>query len=281
MNILKFVQIYKIKDNYKRYFSLARKSTRLSKRFIDIIEQNIEDYSPGAKRLCIALFVQTVRLLEASLLLCQKGLDEEAHILTRSLVENTSYLIFILERDHEERTALYMHSRALSSFSVVQRLNEYVPEGEEKLDINSFSQEKEKAIAYFRNKYGEQLSEKDIKRKYALRPQNAVEKLEGNIKEIFLSTYGIFYSPASAVAHGEAPLNFLKYKNNKLGLKKWSSGRTTKMCLQSAILFTLYSLDGLLNMLNIAHKENIDSMINELFIIIKNSVRSPELPGGL
>lgn len=270
MNILRIIQICRIKFNFREFFFLAWRARKICARFIGIIENNFEGYKPGAERLCILLFVQSARLLEAILILCQKGLDEEARILTRSLLENTSYLIFILERDHEDRSALYQYSRALSDFSTARRLNEHAPKGEEKLDTNPFLKNKEDAIAYFRKKYGDQLSEKDIREKYALRPQNAAERVEGDMKKILLSTYGMFYGRASAVAHGDAPLEFVSYNNNQLGLKKWSDGRATKMCLQAAVLFSLCSLDGLLKLLKIENKEEISRMLDKLFLIIKN-----------
>jgi len=225
-----------------------------------------------AERICISLFVQTVRLLESILILCRKGHDEEARILARSLVENTSYLIFILEKESEERAALYQHSLALSEFSAVNRLNDHAPEGEKKIDINFYSKNKNEAISYFRNKYGKDLTEKDIKSKHALRPQNAAEQLEGNIKEVFFSQYGIFYSPASAIAHGQAPLNFVEQKKDGMSLRKWSSGKTTKTCLQSAILFSLYSLEALAKLLNIKFRVNVQELIDKLFTIIENKM---------
>ena len=267
----KSLQLINIIYTFRKYFALSKKSLNLCKKLLITIENKIDSFQPGSKRLCISLFVQTIRLFEAILILCHKGLDEEAKILTRSLIENTSYLLFILEKDHEDRAILYQHSRALSGFSSAKRLNDNAPNNEEKLNMEFLIRNKENAIAYFRKKYGINLTESDIRKKYALRPQNAAEKLEGTLKKIFLSTYGIFYSTASAVTHGEAPLNFMEFNNNKITLKKWSKGNTTKTCLQSGVLFTLCSLDDLLKLLEINHKNNISPLIDELFRLIENN----------
>ncbi len=272
MNLSRFIQILKIKRQFKDYFSLSEKTLKISKKLVGVIENKWENFSPGAERLCIALFIQTIRLLEAITILCKKGFDEEATILTRSLVENTAYLIFVSEKDSEQRAELYMHSRALSEASAVKEFNSIVPKGEEKVDENFYLERKKEAIKYFRTKYGETITEDDIKKKYALRPRNAAEQLEGEIKEMYVSTYKLFYRPASSITHSEDPLIFLEYKNNRLNLSKWSKGKTTKICLQTTALFTLCSMDNLSNLLKITIALNVNSILDDLFSLIQKTV---------
>ncbi|MFH1505262.1 MAG: DUF5677 domain-containing protein [Candidatus Omnitrophota bacterium] len=219
-------QINKIKSQFKEYFSLSKKTLVKGKSLLSIIEKNINNYPKGAKKLCGALYTQTIRLLQGIIILCRNGLDEEASILTRSLLENVSYLLFIAEKDHENRAELYQHSRALSSVQEIKQFMAMRPEGEKILDDTHYKKIEAEALEYFRKKHGNNKKEKDIRIKYTIRPQNAAEQLEkSDVKEIFKTNYGIFYRPASSVTHGEAPLRFVQYKNNSVYLKKVSSGK--------------------------------------------------------
>ncbi|MCK5014119.1 MAG: hypothetical protein KAS66_09900 [Candidatus Omnitrophica bacterium] len=278
MNFSRIIQILKIKYRFREFFSLANKALHISNRFLDKIEnQAFEEIPVGAKRVCIALFIQAIRLLDSAIILCKKGLDEEASILVRSLLENTSYLMFISEKDHEKRAELYMHSRALSEPKVIRQLNSHVPDGEEEIDDKFYLENEQKAIEYFRKEYGKELTIDDIKKKYALRPQNAAEKLsvDVNIKKMFHSTYHMFYPVSSTVTHAEAPLRFLSFQNNQPCFNRWSrGGPTTRLCLQASILFTLYGMDNLSKLLAIDTNVDIDSMTDKLFSFIEGGVNS-------
>ena len=265
MNINKAIHLSKLKRQYKAFFILASRTLKQSGKLLALLEANIECYDKGHKRLCIALYTQTVRLLQGIIILSNKGLDEEAAILTRSLIENTAYLLFITERNHDERAELYVHSRALSAAVAVSEFNSMAPNGERKVDENQYIKRELEAVQFFKNKYGQNKSIKEIKENYTLKPRNAAEQLQGEIKQIFITNYKILYRPASSVAHGEAPLRFIKYQNNKLSLKKWASGKLVKICLQVAIILTLYSIESLTKLLSVEENFHVDKISEELF----------------
>lgn len=271
MNTTKTTQLNKIKSQYKSYFTLARKTLAKSKKLLNLIEKNINNYSKGAERLCSALYTQSTRLLQSVILLCNSGFDEEASILTRSLLENVSYLLFIAEQKHEERAELYQHSISLSVASAVKEFGSMRPKGGRKLDDKHYKERERKALEYFRSKHGKDKSVKDIKEKYTLKPRNASEQLKNReIKDFFRSTYGIFYRPASSVTHAEAPLRFVIDTENGIYLKRWSSGKLTKICLQSSTIFVLFTIEALNEFLKINKQFHIESMIDKLFNLIKN-----------
>jgi len=263
-------QINKIKNQFKDYFSLAQKTLVKGNSLLSIIEKNINNYSKGAKKLCGALYTQTIRLLQSIIMLCKSGLDEEASILTRSLLENVSYLLFIAEEDHENRAELYQHSRALSSAQEIKEFMAMRPKGERELDDIHYKKIEKEALEYFRNKHGTDKTEKEIRKKYTIRPQNASEQLKiSAVKEIFKTNYGIFYRPASSVTHGEAPLRFVQHKNNSIYLKKISSGKLTKICLQTSTICVLYTIEYLVKFLKINKKFDTDSILDKLFDLFK------------
>lgn len=263
-------QINKIKNQYKDYFTLAKKASVKSISLLTIIEKNINNYPNGAKKLCSALYTQTNRLLQSVILLCKSGFDEEASILTRSLLENVSYLLFISEEDHENRAELYQHSRALSSAQEIKEFMAMRPEGEKKLDDTHYKKIEREALEYFRNKHGAKKTEKEIRNKYTIRPRNAFEQLkESEVKEIFKTNYGIFYRPASSVTHGEAPLRFVTDKTEGIYLKKNSCGKLTKICLQTSTICVLYVIEYLAKFLKINKKFSIDSILDQLFDLLK------------
>ncbi|MCK5595524.1 hypothetical protein KAI19_05045, partial [bacterium] len=218
-----------------------------------------------AKKLCSALYTQTIRLLQGVILLCKSGFDEEASILTRSLLENASYLLFISEKDHENRAELYQHSRALSSAQEVKEVKSMCPEGEKELDDKPYKKRERKALEYFRNKHGVDKTEKEIREKYTIKPRNASEQLKKeDVKEIFRIIYGIFYRPASSVTHAEAPLKFVRGKTNGICLKKFSSGNLTKMCLQTSTILVLCAIESLTEFLKINKNLNVDPIFRQL-----------------
>lgn len=269
MNIKKAIQITKIKIQYRSYFKLAQKTHKNGEKLLRLLNKNINQYPKGAKKLCIVLYTQTVRLLQAIVLLCNEGLDEEAGILTRSLVDNAAYLLFIAEETHEDRAELYSHSRALSEALAVKEINSMTPRGEKKVDEKFFSERKSEAFKYFRNKYGQDKTEKDIKEKYTLKPRNAGEQIKGEVGDTFKVTYGILHRPVSSVTHAEAPLSFVMYKNNKLSLKKWTVGKSTKIFLETSIVLMLYVIDSLTELLNIKETYQTEILSAKLSFLFK------------
>lgn len=263
-------QIDKIKNQYKAYFTVAQKAFRKGNFLLGIIEENINHYPEGAKKLCGALYTQTIRLLQSIILLCKNGFDEEAAILTRSLLENVSYLLFITEEDSENRAKLYQHSRALSKAQEVKKFMSMRPEGEKVFDDTHDKKIEKEALDYFRNKHGADKTEKEIRKKYTIRPQNASEQLKrSEVKEIFKTNYGIFYSPASSVTHGESPSSFVQVKNNSIRLKKISSGKLTKICLQTSTICVLYTIEYLIKFLTINKKIDTESILEQQFELFK------------
>ena len=151
------------------------------------------------------------------------------------------------------------------------------PVGAEKVNEEFYNKAKEEALKYFRSKHEKEITEDDIKKKHALRPRNAADQLtEKNIKKFYFLTYGILYSPASSVGHGEAPLNFVYFDNNKLNLKKWSKGNSTEMCLKPAILFTLYGVEYLSNLLKIDSNLDVSLLRDKFFSIM--SIGAQKVP---
>lgn len=262
-------QITKIKKKYKPYFDLARKTILLSKNILNIIGENLNNYPKGAKRVCSGLYTQTARLIESIVLLCNNGFDEEAFILTRSLLENVTYLLYIGEEESEERTEHYLHSRSLSSSQAVEEFMTMRPEKEEKINSKHYEDRKKEALEYFRKKHGSSKTEKDIRTKYTLRSRPASQQIKDpGIKEIFRTTYGMLYRSLSSVAHAEAPLRFIENKPNGISLKKFSTGKLTKMCLQTSMLFTLCTIESIIKLLEIKKKFRVQHKIKQLFELI-------------
>ncbi|MCK4798138.1 MAG: hypothetical protein KAT05_12200 [Spirochaetes bacterium] len=270
MCLSKAIRIRKIQNQFKDFFTLANTTLQISSKYLDKIENQFSNNIPvGAKRVCVTLFIQANRLLTSTIILCKRGLDEEASILARSHLENASYLMYISEKNHEERTELYMHSRALSEAKAVRQLNSYTPEGEEKIDETFFLENERKAFDYLRKKYGKGKTDQEIKR-CALRADIAANRLQGDIKKFFLSTYRIFYPQISSVAHAEAPLNFIYHENDKLHFKRWSRGKTTKLCLQAVTILTLLNIENLSKLLQIDIGEDIQPIITRLFSLLES-----------
>ena len=258
-------QINKIKNQFKEYFSLSQKALVKGNSLLSIIEKTINNYPKGAKKLCSALYTQTIRLLRGIIILCRSGLDEEAFILMRSLLENVSYLLFIAEEDHENRAELYQHSRALSRVQEIKQFMTMRPKGGKILDDTHYKKMEREALKYFRKKHGANKTEKEIRSKYTLRPQNAAEQLKSfDVKEFLKTNYGIFYRPASSVTHGEAPLRFVQNKDNSIHLKKISSGKLTKICLQTSTICVLCAIEYLVKFLNVNKKFDTNSILNQI-----------------
>jgi hypothetical protein len=264
----KALQIRAIRDQFKAFFDLANKTLHISSQYLEKLENHFSNDIPvGAKRLCVSLFIQADRLLASIITLCKRGLDEEAAILIRSILENASYLMYISEKDHEKRAELYQHSRALSEAQAVRKLNSHAPKGEE-LDETFYLDNEKKAFEYLRGKYGQEKTKDEIKR-CALRADNAADRLEGNVKKIFDATYRILYPAASSVGHAEAPLNFIYRDNGEVKFKRCSHGGTTRIYLYSATLLTLMSIDNLSKLLEIEVGEDIEPIVSRLFSLLE------------
>ena len=259
-----------MKNQFKEYFELAEKTLSESKILLNIIDENFSSYDKGAKRLCITLFIQCTRLLGAVLTLCNNGYDEEASILVRTLLENCSYLLFIGEKEHEERAVFYMNSRALSDAEAVLEANSIAPEGELKVDEGFYLKRKHEALTYLRNKLGSDKDEKELKRG-ALRARNAAEQLQqSDKKEYLITTYKILHRPASSVTHGEAPLRFITEGEQGIIFKKSASGKQSKICLQTSVLLTCYEMETIIRLLKIEIDNEAISIIEKLKSLLIN-----------
>lgn len=268
-------QIHAIKDQYKGFFEQAEKTLQVSNSYLDKLENHFLGNVPlGAKRICVGLFIQNNRLLASIITLCNEGFDLEALILVRSMLENTSYLLFIAEKDHEKRAELYQHSRALSTARHIRQLNLNVPDGEEEIDGTSFFEDEKKAFEWFRREFGQNLSNDDIKGKYALKPQNAADRLTKGCenKKVMHVNYRMFYPDLSALSHAELPGRYLYLENEKLFFNKWSRGSATKICLQHGTFYALRSLESVSKFFSLDIDGDLDSINDKLFSLVKNSL---------
>jgi hypothetical protein len=245
-----------------------------------VIESNFSNYSKGSKKICALLFKQIHGLVTAILLLCEKGLFNEARILTRSLVEVTAYLLYISDTDSEERVNLYRHSQALSEKIAVDEFNLSLTKNEVKVKIEFYEKIEQEALRYFRKKHGENKTSAEIRSKYTLTHREAANKLEGNIKKTFDSLYTKFYRPASALAHGQAPLNFAVQEGQDMRISSTkTSGPQTRICINTACILMLYSLQNLNKLLGLnqaASISKIEQKFGDLMELVKKGHQSAD-----
>lgn len=238
-----------------------------------VIEQNFSNFSKGSKRICSLLFKQVYGLVSAILLLSEKELFNEARILTRSLVEVTAYLLYISDKDSEERVNLYRHSQALSEKIAVDEFNQSLNENEAKVRIEFYEKIEQEALSYFRKKYRENVSPSEIRKKYTITHRKAANTFEGDIKKTFDSLYTKFYRPASALAHGQAPLDFAVLEGQDIKISSTKrAGPQARVCINTACILLLYSLNNLNRLLELNQTvliSKVEQKFSEIMELVK------------
>lgn len=260
----------KIFINFKRLF-LASKVLSEAIKIQSIIEKKFLTFPKGAKRICILLLRQNIDLANCALVLCREKQLSGAKILTRSLLETSAYLLFISEKDQEERVELYRHSLALSRKVAVDEFNATVPEDCEKVDMEFYNRAEKDAFKYFHDKHGSDKEEKDIKRKYTLDPKKAASRLSGDAKKIYDTLYTKFYRPVSALSHGQDPIDSYKFIDQTIETKKKvkeSVDVGLRVVIQTVCILILYDLIYIDQFLELNCKNQIEAINREVSRII-------------
>jgi len=224
------------------------------------IEKSFSSFSKGAQKVCVLLLKQNVSLANCILLLCRRKYLGEARILTRSLLETSAYLLFISEKDHEERSELYRHSLALSHKVAVDEFNDAVPEGCKKIDTRFYDESEGEALKYFRRKHGQDAKKDDIKKKYTLDPRKAANQLSGEIKKVYDTLYTKFYRAASALSHGQDPISSFKFMDKTFEKKKEYQKHINvelRMVIQTVCILILYDLEYIDAFLKLNYKDRL------------------------
>jgi len=264
--LCRFISKYFIrKDDNAAVLEIARKISEDVDSFYKILEENYSSYDVGAKKVCATLFKQIRDLFQATLLLSQNDLVNEAKILVRSVIEISAYLLFISDDDQEERATLYMYSQNLSQKIAVDEFNSSVPPGEQKVDDRFYKKIEKEAFEYFRRKHGQDKSDADIRKKYTIKSRDVARQLKGDAKGTFDTLFTKYFRPVSALMHGQAPLQLVKMHENQLKLKNETSGIHVRVCLQSVSVLTFYAMENLNKFLEM-NKDNIAATIDVRYI---------------
>lgn len=236
---------------------------------------NAELSSP-LKNTLLGLYVAAFGFFRSIIILCKSGLDLEALVILRSLMETCSYLLYISETDHEERMNRYKYSIGLSYKSAVDKFLTAFPDDSKMLNVKWYKETYDEAILYFKDKHGQEISDKDIKKKCALRPDVAAD----NIKDkVFLKHYQAFYPHASAISHGQMITDYIKLAEgqNKFLLRANPTNKFTQFCLIQGITFILFSMKSLNELLKLEKDNSLNVLEKELFNFIQENYTKPNL----
>lgn len=266
-----------IYEENKIFFDMAVKLLKLSYSILPLGGKSLKnDIHPHVQRALLALYVQAFRLFRSVIILCKSGLDREALIQLRSMLETISYLLYIEEKDHFERLAHYLHSRALSLKVAIEDFILAFPEADSMLNKEWFIEKYEEALRYFKTKYGKDIILKDIKEKYALRADVAAQSIENSP---FCKQYQVFHRYASAIGHGENIFEFIHPTSSasKFMLPVNPTGQWTKFCLAEAMSFIFPTMESINELLKIGKDEEIGKIKEELKDFLYKNYTKPAL----
>lgn len=255
------------KNNFK-WFKLAEEILMLSYNVFPL--KNIVEAKISLKVInaILSLYTQSFRLFKSIVILCRHGLDSEALIQVRSLIDVTSYLLYIGEEESDDRLDWYFHSKALSRKIAAEEYLRYLPD--EKIDLEWHKNKEVEAIAYLAQKYNKTKEEiKKEKQKYTLRADIAAQSLK--YKE-YEKHYRIVHRSASQIMHGDDLLEFISVSDNdsKYLLKIGPSEKWIQLCLYRSTVSMCFNLEIVNNLLNLGNDEQIDNMLKKLKDFIKN-----------
>jgi hypothetical protein len=201
-------------------------------------------------------------LHKSIIILCAAGLDSEAIIILRSLLEVSAYLLFIAKEDCAERLEWYLHSKALSKEIAAKEYNGYHPET--RIDIKMYEEQVAAAIAYFRNKHGVDKTIEDIKKKHTLRADIAVQYLNEKTLE---RHFKLIHRSASQIGHGDDVLEFISSSEecSKFMLKIGPSDKWNLLCMGVANGLMYFNIETI----NMVLKLNNDTAVQNIFQKLK------------
>lgn len=255
-----------ISSKHRVFFDLAKKILCLANDIFPFKsngKKTKRTVKSGVENALLALYTQSFRLYRAVITLCKLGLDSEASILLRSMLDSVSYLLYIAEKDHEERLTHYLCSRALSDRKAVTCGIAIFPNWKNDINVKWFEDNEKAAIEYFKSKHGKDISIDDIKTKHTLRADICAQRIEF---DALAKQYQTFYRYASSIAHGENLLEFIKPSSNpeELLLTSGPTDKSISFCLENAMALILCAMDRVNDIvLEIGHNEEIKKLSDE------------------
>lgn len=213
--------------------------------------------------------MQSFRLFRSIIVLCRSGLGIESLILLRSLQDVTSYLLYIAEKDHDERLMYYWSSRKLSNFSLAEEYLSIFPEDASTIRMESFGQEKEEAIKYFKSKYGQETTLKNIKeKKFALKPIDAAQQIYKGTKA--LNQYKLVYRHTSTLSHGERPEEYARKNNDPkiVNLVLKPSDNWVRFSLSYSMSYLFYAMNGINKLIMCGKDQELNSIENQTLSLL-------------
>lgn len=253
-----------IYERHAQYFELAEKLLVLAYDCVPL-GKTIEHQLPArVERILMVLYVQVFRLYRSILVLCKCGLDSEALILLRSLLETTSMLLYLAERDHNERIGRYYHSYRISRYSGLKDLLEAFPEVSTKLRPETPERQKkdcEESVQYFCTKHnlGSDVPDREIRRKHTIRPDIAAQEVD--MPEL-RKMWKILYPILSEVSHAQKISEFVKQGDaaNKFELQVHPRDDSTDACLINAMRLAFWSMSRINTTLRLGNGEPISAL---------------------
>jgi len=258
-----------IKAIYEKNKQFFDKAVELLKLAYKILPLNGKPFKSGlhlhVQRTLLALYTASFRFFRSVIISCKSGLDLEAQVQLRSLLEVISYLLYIAEKDHYDRLEHYLHSRALSQKTAVEQFLCVFPKERPNLNIKWYEEKYDEAIKYFISKHGKEITRDDIKKKYTLRADIAGQSTQD---KIFVKHYQTFYRYASTISHGENIFEYIKPTNNptRFLLKVMPTDNSTQFCLAqgTAIIFlAIKRMNELLKLGKDVEIKNIDKELGD------------------
>jgi hypothetical protein len=222
----------------------------------------------AVQRLLLALYTQAYRLYRSIIILCKAGADKESMILLRSLLDTASYLLYISEKDHSKRYLEYIHSRSLSQEVAIRDFIETYPKYSAFINLQHAEARKEAAIAYFRETHRSNEEARDIKRKYALRPDIAAQEIEDKTLSKHFCTMHRF---ASSLCHGENLPEYIEIGTevDEYLLAVDPSESYVKFCIADATILFLKMMRSLNRALGLGQSSVIDGLDERLALFIE------------
>ena len=255
-----------INKKYEEYFSVAFELLECGLHIFPIGKSLKNEVSANVQRTLLSLYTKSFRVYRSILILCKSGLGYEALIQTRSLLDTCSYIFYIAEKDHDERWLHYIHSLALSWERAVSDLADVFPERKEELNIEWYEKRYADALKYFRDRHGKDKDPKEIRSKYALKPETAAQAL----KDVLPKQYKTFFKYASFIAHGQDVLEYIyPIEKNKFLLKATPLEDWVLPCIKNTMGLFLIIMDRVNDILKLGEDDSIKKVHEELIKLLK------------
>ena len=251
-----------IYERHRNCFDLAGKLLKLAREILPL-EKTINHTLPKRVEVSLlALYTQAFRLFRSIILLCKCGFDTEALILFRSLLEVSAILLYVAEKDQDDRLMRYYHSYQISRYFGLKQLLKEFPETEKNMHNDTperLRKQAEKSLQYFRNKnkVKKQMTDKAVVKKYVLRPYVPAEELnKPELKRMWRVTYPI----TSRVAHGHDLTEFIKLRENgsKIDLQIQPTDGSIPAALINSMRLVFWDIDQINSLLQLGKGTEIE-----------------------